>query len=176
MPIDNFTTDKYVGQEEELLEYVTVVADKFHPDMEIQEDGSSALLPSQSPYQFMQRYNAGKLNVFFNYDNYMRNDNIDSIQAIIKALGIDPDKFWYLLLFISDYVSGKALNTWKFNDTSKEEIIKLERLHRSRPGPDRPPRHSAPVPRPDLLPDPAPHRPPVVQKPPVCLRQTGGTL
>lgn len=49
MPIDNFTTDKYVGQEEELLEYVTVVADKFHPDMEIQEDGSSALLPSQSP-------------------------------------------------------------------------------------------------------------------------------
>ena len=59
MPIDNFTTDKYVGQEEELLEYVTVIADKFHPDMEIQEDGSSVLLPSQSPYQFMQRYNAG---------------------------------------------------------------------------------------------------------------------
>lgn len=125
MPIDNFTTDKYVGQEEELLEYVTVIADKFHPDMEIQEDGSSVLLPSQSPYQFMQRYNAGKLNVFFNYDNYMRNDNIDSIQAIIKALGIDSDKFWYLLLFISDYVSGKALNTWKFNDTSKGEITKF---------------------------------------------------
>ena len=40
MPIDNFTTDKYVGQEEELLEYVTVIADKFHPDMEIQEDGA----------------------------------------------------------------------------------------------------------------------------------------
>lgn len=125
MPIDKFTTDKYVGQEEELLEYVTVIADKFHPDMEIQEDGSSVLLPSQSPYQFMQRYNAGKLNVFFNYDNYMRNDNIDSIQAIIKALGIDSDKFWYLLLFISDYVSGKALNTWKFNDTSKGEITKF---------------------------------------------------
>ena len=29
MPIDKFTTDKYVGQEEELLEYVTVIADKF---------------------------------------------------------------------------------------------------------------------------------------------------
>ncbi len=55
----------------------------------------------------------------------MRNDNIDSIQAIIKALGIDSDKFWYLLLFISDYVSGKALNTWKFNDTSKGEITKF---------------------------------------------------
>ena len=27
MPIDNFTTDKYVGQEEELLEYVTQVSD-----------------------------------------------------------------------------------------------------------------------------------------------------
>ena len=39
----------------------------------------------------IKKYNAGKLNVFFNYDNYMRNDNIDSIQAIIKALGIDSE-------------------------------------------------------------------------------------
>ena len=37
MPIDNFTTDKYVGQEEELLEYVTVIADKFHPDNPLAE-------------------------------------------------------------------------------------------------------------------------------------------
>lgn len=122
MPIDNFTIDKYVEQEVKLMEYVTTIADKFHADIEVYEDGTSALLPSQAPQIFIRRYNTGKLNVFFDYKNYMKNDNIASIQAIIQALGIDSEKFWYLLLFISDYVSSRTLDTWKYENTLKQEI------------------------------------------------------
>lgn len=134
MPIDNFTIDKYVEQEDKLLEYVTTIADKFHPDIDIQEDGNSILLPSQAPFLFMGRYNARKLNVFFDYKSYIKNDNIASIQAIIQALDIDSEKFWYLLLFISDYVSSKTLDTWKLDNTPKqdiEEFIKMVQQNES---------------------------------------------
>lgn len=121
MPIDKF---KDIKQEDELLEYVITIADNFIPDVDIQ-DGNAVLLPSQAPFLFKRQYNAKKLNVFFEYKNYMKNDGITSIQAIIHALGIDSEKFWYLLLFISDYVNGRTLNTCKSSTTPEQDITKF---------------------------------------------------
>lgn len=121
MPIDRF---KDIEQEDELLEYVITVADNFIPDVDIQ-DGNAVLLPSQAPFLFKRQYNAKKLNVFFEYTNYMKNDGITSIQAIIHTLGIDSEKFWYLLLFISDYVNGRTLNTCKSSTTPEQDITKF---------------------------------------------------
>lgn len=133
MPIDNFTTDKYVKHEDELLEYVIAIADKFNPDVEVLKDGSTILTPSQAPYMFMRRYNMRKLNVFYHYDDYIKKSItvVDNIQAIIEALGIDSEKFWYLLLFISDFVSGRTFNTWRINDSPREEITKFIEMIKS---------------------------------------------
>ncbi|MDE6295561.1 MAG: hypothetical protein K2M03_05790 [Muribaculaceae bacterium] len=124
MPIERFNIECYSKYESDLLEYLFPVADKFAPDIVICENGTAYKVESQAPYIFMRRYSSGNLNVHFQYEDYIKtsSDNNESIIAIINALGIDAEKFWYLLLFISDYVSG---NTMKCNATPKEEIEQM---------------------------------------------------
>lgn len=127
MPIDRFQTDNYSNDENNLLEYVINVANEFAPDIVFDEKGTPYKVESQAPLIFKRRYNSGKLNVYFHYEDYIKaNDsNNESIIDIIKALEIDPEKFWHLLLFISDYVSGSTLNTLRCNATPKQEIERL---------------------------------------------------
>ncbi|MBD5267698.1 MAG: hypothetical protein HDS41_05895 [Bacteroides sp.] len=125
MPIEKFSIDNYNEDEEDLLEYVINVANEFAPDIVLDETGT--LVESKAPLIFKRRYNNGNLNVYFTYKDYVkttRNTN-ENIINIIDALEIDPEKFWYLLLFISDYVSGSTLNTLQCNATPKQEIEQL---------------------------------------------------
>ena len=48
--------------------------------------------------------------------------NEETIQDIIRGLGIDSDKFWYLLLFVYDYVIGSTQNTLTFKSSPVAEI------------------------------------------------------
>lgn len=127
MPIDKFHIDTYKKEEENLLEYVINVANEFAPDIVIDEMGTPYKVESQAQLIFKRRYNNGILNVYFRYEDYIKTlkNNNECVIDIIKALGIDPEKFWYLLLFISDYVSGSTLNTLKCNPTPKQEIEQL---------------------------------------------------
>ncbi len=127
MPIDKFHLDTYNESEDNISEYVIKVANAFAPDIALDGSGTPYKVESQAPLIFKHRYNNGSLNVFFCYEDYIRvhkNDN-ENVIEIIRSLGIDPDKFWYLLLFISDYVSGSTLNTLKCNATPKQEIEQL---------------------------------------------------
>lgn len=126
MPIERFQIDNYSKDENNLLEYVINVANEFAPDIVIDENGTPYKIESQAPSIFKRRYNNGKLNVYFRYEAYIKpSSNNESIIDIINALEIDPEKFWYLLLFISDYVSGSTLNTLQCNATPKQEIERL---------------------------------------------------
>lgn len=127
MQIDKFEIDRYNIEHEDLLEYVINVANEFAPDISIDDSGMPYKGMSQAPFIFKRRYNNCSLNVFFCYEDYIRvheNGN-ENVIEIIRSLGIDPDKFWYLLLFVSDYVSGSTLNTLKCNATPKQEIEQL---------------------------------------------------
>lgn len=127
MPIERFHIDNYSNDENNLLEYVINVANEFTPDIVLDENGTPYKVESQAPIIFKRRYNNGKLNVYFRYEDYIKAsiNNNESITNIISALEIDPEKFWYLLLFISDYVSGSTLNTLQCNTTPKQEIERL---------------------------------------------------
>ena len=124
MPIDKFHIDCYNKEEENLLEYMIVVADKFCPDFIFDTDGNATPVDSQAPFIFKRRYNQRKLNGDFRYDSYMKTSitNDDTIQDIIRALGIDSEKFWYLLLFVYDYVMGSTQNTTTLKSSPIEEI------------------------------------------------------
>lgn len=127
MPIERFHIDNYSNDENSLLEYVINVANEFSPDIVLDENGTPYKVESQAPLIFKRRYNNSKLNVYFRYEDYIKvsSNNNESIIDIISALEIDPEKFWYLLLFISDYVSGSTLNTLQCNATPKQEIERL---------------------------------------------------
>lgn len=127
MPIKRFQIDNYSNDENNLLEYVISVANELAPDIVLDENGTPYKVESQAPLIFKRRYNNGKLNVYFHYEDYIKasSNNNESIIDIISALEIDPEKFWYLLLFISDYVSGSTLNTLQCNATPKQEIEQL---------------------------------------------------
>lgn len=112
-PIEKFKIEIHDEGEANILEYMIKVADVFAPDIAFDSNGTPHKVYSQAPFIFKRRYNSGKLNVYFNHEEYLgkkSNDN-ERVIDIVRALGIDPEKFWYLLLFISDYVSGSALNT-----------------------------------------------------------------
>lgn len=124
MPINKFHIDCYDAEEASLLEYVSVVADKFCPDFVFEADGNAIPVDSQAPFIFKRRYNLQKLKGNFIYEEYMKTSmtNEETIQDIIRGLGIDSDKFWYLLLFVYDYVIGSTQNTLTFKSSPVAEI------------------------------------------------------
>lgn len=127
MPIVRFDTEAYIKEEMDLLEYVIAVADRVAPDVVISSDGKAYEVDSQAPFLFKRRYNNGMLNVRFSYADFVRQDHIDNenIIDIIHAVGVDPEKFWYLLLFVADYVEGSTVDTLKCHPSPKKEIEQL---------------------------------------------------
>ena len=127
MLIEKFDTESYNKVEENLLEYMIAVADRFAPDLVIDSDGNAYTVDSQAPLIFKRRYNQGKLKVSFSYFDYLQRDinNNENPIDIIRVLGIDVEKFWYLLLFVVDYVEGSTTKTLKCNPSPREEIKRL---------------------------------------------------
>lgn len=126
MPIQKFDTENYVADEDALLEYVNAVTDEYAPDFVFDSDGKAYPTDSQAPIRFRHRYNNGLLPGGFNYEDYTRRRKFEeSIIDIIEALGIDTEKFWYLLLFVYDYVLGSTLNTLRLSKSPRQEIEDL---------------------------------------------------
>ena len=124
MPIDQFHPDNYSAAEDRLLEYMRAVADKFNPDFIFETDGNAVPVDSQAPFIFMRRYNRRQLYGQFSDEEYMKRSttNEETIQDIIHALGIDSEKFWYLLLFAYDYVVGCTRNAAALKLSPIEEM------------------------------------------------------
>ncbi len=95
MPIQKFTLYRYVKEEYELLEYVSLLAQIYTPDFDFDEESQQTYeLPSSAPEIFKVRYNNGLLKIPFTYSSYVKNSKIVSL---LHQLQLDCDKFWYLL-------------------------------------------------------------------------------
>lgn len=136
-PIDRFTLDKYVDEEDKLLEYVEMLGCECHPDYDFikpkkeeciddegqQEDEMNLVFMGTTVTQeFKKRYNAKVLNAHYTFEKYIQ---YEDIQNTLEALNIDREKFWYLLLFVSDYIYGSCLEGVKVKETSRVLVEKL---------------------------------------------------
>lgn len=123
--IEKFSLDEYIEEEVQLLEYVEMLACSCHPDYDW-DDEVGGMAPcgtaSTALFCFCNRYNIKSLIAYYSYEDYISNKDI---QDTLQALNIDINKFWYLLLFISDYTASCCLRGEKVQDTPKEAIQKL---------------------------------------------------
>ena len=81
----------------EILEYVLKVAYKFYPMVYEDSKGIMHVGGTKADEEFEYYYNKGEVN-FLSYNEYL---NDEEIQANIKALNLDVDKFYLLILFIT---------------------------------------------------------------------------
>lgn len=80
------------------------------------------MLPSQTPDTFKGRYNRGILKGKFSFDSYIKNKEL---QELLAVLGLDAEKFWYLLLFCYDCSWGKCMEGIEIKESPKEQIENL---------------------------------------------------
>ena len=110
-------------REYKLLEYVYPVAQEYAPDFDYNENtGESFMAVSQVPDIFKGRYNARKLRHKFTVEEYMQDKEL---QGYLKALELDSEKFWYLLLFCYDYSWGICMKGIEINKFPVEYIRDL---------------------------------------------------
>lgn len=103
--------------DEPLLEYVVDFANKVFPAY----DGED-FYESNMPDLFGDRYVKGIIKPI-GFDKYL--DDKLEIQYTLDAFGLDSNKFWYLCLFLKDYVKGQTTNAIKTNPTHREELSNL---------------------------------------------------
>lgn len=129
----------------DLLEYVVDVANKFHPLF----DGID-FSPSNDPMIFNNRYIESNLNLRERYnrmcsmgyfkdysreeyeknntktpplDTSFREKYLDTqLQNTIAAYGLDVSKFWYLILYVNDYVKDLCVNAFKSGEFLLDEL------------------------------------------------------
>lgn len=132
----------------DLLEYVVEVANQIHPSY----DGID-VSQSEDPIAFNNRYIESKLDLRERYDRMRsiglfndysweeyetRNQNANvldtsfldkyldkQLQNTISAYGLDVSKFWYLILYVSDYIKDLCVNAFKVEKYLLDELNEL---------------------------------------------------
>ena len=105
---------------DERLEYMEAIAVKYVPDVDIDhETGEEYICGTTALPFFIRRYNQDKLYGNFTYEDYVVNKDV---QETLHGIGIDIDKFWFLLLFIFDYTCGTCLEGMKGYNNGIEQI------------------------------------------------------
>ena len=125
--------DYYEYQDIELLDYVWEVANHFLPNI------GGGLIDSQAPAIFCERYHQRNLTIEERYERhkafYISNGSLEDyiahyaddkpvddsykelylncreLQDTIEAFGLDKSQFWYLLLFVHDYIEDISNNS-----------------------------------------------------------------
>ena len=115
--------ETYFPKDIKLLEYMEEVAVLYVPDYDIDhETGEQYIYGTTALPLFIRRYNQNKLYGNFTYEDYIANEDI---QNTLKGLGIDIDKFWFLLLFIFDYTCGTCLDGMKATGIGIKQLTKF---------------------------------------------------
>lgn len=125
MPVDKFTEDTYIEFEYQLLDYVEQVALEFNPDMGFDSDGNMYPCGTLAIERFKVRYNREFIDIKFKHEDYLHNKEV---QDTLKELGVDIDKFWYLLLYVMDYTAGYCWDAIEVKESPKEQLEKLVKL------------------------------------------------
>lgn len=129
-----------------LLDYVCEVANRFLPNLQQEH-----MIESKAPAIFSNRYFESKLSIEERYqrhkefyisnetiEDYLKRDyrkldtsfkdkflNNEDLQNTIEAFGLDVSKFWYLLLFVYDYIEDIGTNAPTLGKTVLEDINDL---------------------------------------------------
>ena len=130
----------------ELLDYVCEVTNTFLPNLQQEH-----MIESKAPAIFSNRYSESKLSMEERYQRhkefYISNETIEDylkrdyrkldtsfkekfltnedLQNTIEAFGLDVSKFWYLLLFVYDYIEDIGINAPTLGKTVLEDINDL---------------------------------------------------
>ena len=105
------------------LEYMETLAIKYVPDVDIDPaTGERYICGTTALPLFIRRYNQNKLYGNFTYEDYIVNEDI---QNTLKSLGVDINKFWFLILFIFDYTCGTCLDGMKATGIGIEQLTKF---------------------------------------------------
>lgn len=105
------------------LEYMEAIAIKYVPDVDIDPStGERYVCGTTALPIFIRRCNQNKLHGNFTYEDYIAHEDI---QNTLKGLGVDIDKFWFLLLFIFDYTCGTCLDGMKATGIGIEQLTKF---------------------------------------------------
>lgn len=126
-----------------LLDYVCEVANRFLPNLHQEH-----MIESKAPAIFSNRYFESKLSIEERYQRhkefYISNETMEDyrkrdyrelddsfkekfltnedLQNTIEAFGLDVSKFWYLLLFVYDYIEDIGKNAPTLGKTVLEDI------------------------------------------------------
>lgn len=128
----------------ELLDYVWEVANHFLPNI------GGSLPVSQAPAIFCERYHQRNLSLEERYERhkefYISNGSLEDylkyhaddkpmndsykelylnsreLQDTIEAFGLDVSKFWYMLLFVHDYIEDLANNSPSFGKSTLDDV------------------------------------------------------
>lgn len=121
VPLSNEDQWLYFGDYyDPLLDYVEQIANEYSPNGYPAEEFSPGYgyTGSRATGLFAVAYINGKINKSFE-DKFARNKEI---QDTIHNIGLNEDKFWYLLLFINDYSSKACNNGYKVAKSAKKQI------------------------------------------------------
>lgn len=106
-------------RKEPLLKYVVQMCDELCPDVGfLSFDSANPFLGGTAI--FLKRYFEGDIDVTFR-DAYCDNEEL---QDTLVAYSIDPSAFWYLILFLKDYVDDESEGNEASNNTYNE-LLKL---------------------------------------------------
>ena len=122
--IDKFTENLVGGKEDEQLSYMMELASDLFQDFDYDEDGNMFFFPNLDLIcTFKKRYNTSLKNLF-SYNEYLNNQDLE-IKETLLGLDLDPEKFWYLLLFIYDFSQSSCTNAYSVSESPKEQMDKL---------------------------------------------------
>lgn len=93
----------YKYLDEPLLEYVWLVANKFLPSFDGENLGESSSIGVFCQRYFDENSTFCRLNI----ERYIENEEL---QETLEAFKLDASKFWYLILFVYDYVESISTN------------------------------------------------------------------
>jgi hypothetical protein len=118
------STTGYQGADEPLLEYIWEIADEYMPSYEMNAP-QPRLIPSDEPMKFVHKYKRGLINTEFK-DKLLKNEDLTDT---LNLFGFDISKFWYLLLFVHNYIEENAqkIPTVKKSDIEEADSF-LEEL------------------------------------------------
>lgn len=106
---------------EPLLDYVEDFIEKLFPHN--QNDWERGFYANSRMYTyFARRYFNNEINKKFE-KRFIENKEV---QETIIGLGLDVEKFWYLLLFIYDYTYGECVEKLIIDDSPKDQLDKFK--------------------------------------------------
>ena len=116
--IDSLPEPDTLYYEEPLLSYVRQMASRLCPVLDIE---TGLYNPDWGADVFASRYLSGKIDTSFKEKYEESRDLLETL----RGFGIDKDKFWYLILFIKDFVDVAKLCD-EANLTARQKLCRLK--------------------------------------------------